>query len=427
MSAVASERCDNVFVEGDNLAVLAGLPDASFDVAYLDPPYNRATTLAYRDDFRTGARATRHAAWATMMRPRLEEVRRVLAPGGALFVSIDDREAARLRLLLDDVFGEECFLAQVVVNLNAKGRQLGGGFATNHEYLLVVARDAAACVLDPTSPDGVDPADFPHTSDDGRRFRLLPLRNTNKKFRPSTAPTLHYALHGDAATGRVATEPFAGSAPVVPVFGDGSPAVWRWSRPLVDERPDDLVCRRVRGRLGERVDVFQRDWWEEGRRKKLTTIWTAAEVGSTDTAVAEVGALVGKAFDSPKPTGLLRRVLATYPADARVLDPFAGSGTTGHATALLNAADGGTRTCLSINHGEAVRPGSPAWDAGFRSVADVTRARLRAVAASVGGGYVERPGPLPAAPAEAPTEAPVEDAPQATPTADSSAATSSSR
>ncbi|HEY1133935.1 MAG TPA: site-specific DNA-methyltransferase, partial [Nocardioides sp.] len=307
----------NTFVEGDNLDVLTGLPEASVDVAYLDPPYNRDTALVYRDRS-AGTRARsgeRHAAWAEMMRPRLVEVRRVLAPGGAVFVSIDDREVAHLRLLLDEVFGETAFLAQVVVNLNPKGRQLGAGFAVNHEYLLVYARDPRRCALDPTSPDAVDPADFGQTADDGRRFRLLPLRNTNKRFRPTTAPTLHYALHGDPVTGRVDVAPFPGSAEVRPVFGDGAPAVWRWSAPLVAQRPDDLVCRTVRGRLGDRVDVFQRDWLTPERRKKLTTIWLAEEIGSTDTAVAEVTALVGKAFDSPKPTGLLRRLLATYPAD----------------------------------------------------------------------------------------------------------------
>ena len=75
-----------------------------------------------------------------MMRPRLEAVREVLAPHGAVFVSIDDNEAAHLRLLMDEVFGEANFLAQVVVNLNPKGRQLGRGFATSHEYVLAYAR-----------------------------------------------------------------------------------------------------------------------------------------------------------------------------------------------------------------------------------------------------------------------------------------------
>lgn len=384
----------NTFVEGDNLAVMAELEPGSVDVVVTDPPYNTGSLFSYADDFRgpDGGRAGRHDAWVAFMRPRLEAMRSLLAPGGAVFLSIDDNEQARLRLLLDEVFGEQNFLAQVVVNLNAKGRQLGGGFATNHEYLLVYARDVRRCVLDARTPDTVDPDDFPHTADDGRAFRHLPLRNTNKKFNPVTAPTLHFPVWGDPVTGRVATEPFDGGQEVTPVFGDGRPAVWRWSRPLIEARPDDLVCREIRGLRGPRVDVFQRDWLDApgGRRKKLRTIWLAEEVGSTDTAVAELKQVVGHLFESPKPTGLVRRILRTMPADARVLDPFAGSGTTGHAVALLNAEDGGSRTCLSINVAEPVRPGSKADLAGLATVADITRARLRAVAEQVGGGLEER-------------------------------------
>ena len=385
----------NAFAEGDNLDVLAGLDEASYDLVYIDPPYNTGNDFVYVDRVPAGAgqagRRGRHEAWTAMMRPRLVEARRVLAESGAIFVSIDDNEAAHLRLLMDEVFGEANLLAQIVVNLNAKGRQLGKGFAVNHEYLLAYARDAATCVLDPSSPDAVDPRDFP-LEDPGepRRYRRLPLRNTNKKFNPVTAPTMHYALYGDPDSGTVRSAPFAGGQEILPVFGDGTPAVWRWSARLVDERPDDLVCRRVRTRLGERVDLFQKDWLEPGRRKKLRTIWLSEEIGSTDTAVAELKALVGHLFESPKPTGLIRRILTTMPNDARVLDFFAGSGTTGHAVALANVADSGTRTCLSINSAEPTRAGSNAANAGYATVADVTRARLRAVAASYGEGLVER-------------------------------------
>lgn len=378
----------NTFVEGDNLDVVPTLE--TVDLIYIDPPYNTGNDFAYRDAF------PGHAAWVAMMRPRLEASRAVLRDTGAIFVSIDDHEVAHLRLLLDEVYGEENFLAQVVVNLNPKGRQLGRGFATSHEYLLVYARDARRTALDATSPDTVDERDFPLTAADGRRFRHLPLRNTNKKFNPVTARTLHFAVWGDPDSGRVSTQPFDGALEIEPVFGDGRPAVWRWSRPRIDERPDDLVCRRVNGKLGERVDVFQRDWLHRdtpgGRRKKLRTIWLAEEVGSTDTAVQELKDLVGHVFESPKPTGLVRRILGTMPDDAVVLDFFAGSGTTGHAVALQNAADGGTRHCISVNSAEPTRPGSNAHTAGLLTVADITRARLRAVAATVGGGLDERPG-----------------------------------
>ena len=92
---------------------------------------------------------------------------------------------------------------------------------------------------------------LPAGTDDGRAFRHLPLRNTNKKFNPVTAPTLHFPVYGDPLTGEVATADFDGAVEVWPVFGDGRPAVWRWSRPLIDERPDDLVCREINGRNGD--------------------------------------------------------------------------------------------------------------------------------------------------------------------------------
>ena len=377
----------NTFVEGDNLEVLRTLSPGSVDLIYIDPPYNTGNDFAYAD------RKASHEAWVAMMRPRLVAARAVLSERGAIFVSIDDNEAAHLRLLMDEVYGEPQLLAQIVVNLNPKGRQLGRGFATSHEYLLAYAREAATCAVDATSAEIVDERDFPLVDDQGRRFRHLPLRNTNKKFNPATARTLHFPVWGSVATGEVRTAPFEGAVEILPVFGDGTPAVWRWSRPRIDERPDDLVCRVVRGPRGERVDVFQRDWLHRdtpgGRRKKLRTIWLADEVGSTDTAVAELKEILGPVFESPKPTGLIRRILGTMPDDAVVLDFFAGSGTTGHAVALANAEDGGSRRCLSVNSGEPTREGSRARAAGYRTVADITRARLAAVAERLGGGFEE--------------------------------------
>jgi adenine-specific DNA-methyltransferase len=381
----------NSFIEGDNLDVLPTLVErlgTRVDLVYIDPPYNTGNDFAYHDDF------PGHAAWVAMMRPRLAAARDVLAETGAIFVSIDDHEVAHLRLLMDQVYGEQNFLAQIVVNLNPKGRQLGKGFATSHEYLLVYARDARRTALDATTSETVDERDFPLVDGDGRRYRHLPLRNTNKKFNPATARTLHFTVWGDPGSGRVSTAPFDDAVEIGPVFGDGRPAVWRWSRPLIEQRPGDLVCRVVKGKRGERVDVFQKDWLHPdtpgGRRKKLRTIWLAEEVGSTDTAVAELKEVVGHVFESPKPTGLVRRILTTMPNDAVVLDFFAGSGTTGHAVALQNAADGGSRRCVSINSAEPTRDGSNARNAGLLTVADITRARLRAVADTVGGGLEER-------------------------------------
>ena len=217
-----------------------------------------------------------------------------------------------------------------MVNLNAKGRQLGKGFATSHEYLLAYARDVRRCVLDASSTETVDPADFPLEAPDGRRYRHLPLRNTNKKFNPVTARTLHFPVYGDPVSGRVSADAVrrrrrdrAGVRRRPP----GGVAVVGAADRAAPRRPG--LPGHQGPRRGERVDVFQKDWLHRdaagSRRKKLRTIWLAEEVGSTDTAVAELKAIVGHVFESPKPTGLVRRILQTMPADAVVLDFFAGS------------------------------------------------------------------------------------------------------
>lgn len=380
----------NALVIGDNLRALLALQESyarSVGLIYIDPPYNTGGDLLYRDDFRqpvgrgalvshSSASSRYHSDWLTMMYPRLELARTLLSDEGIIAVSIDDNEVHNLRLLLDEVFGPENFVAQIAVSLNPKGRQLAALFATSHEYLVIYARAIGSAALDPTSTETVRLSDFPLTDDEGR-YRLLPLRNTNKKFNPQTRPNLFYPLFVSRSTGAVTLTEQPGSERVEPVFGDGSSAVWRWGREKVARQSGELVGRLVAGRLGARWDVFQKDRYTTDRRKKLSTVWLSDDVGSTDDAVRELKALIGPVFPSPKPTKLLRRIIRLVPDDALVLDFFAGSGTTGHAVMAANAEDGGARTFILVQSPEPVR--AP----GYSTIAEITRARLRAASAAL--------------------------------------------
>lgn len=291
---------------------------------YIDPPYNTGSVFAdYADK-------VDHGLWLAMMRERLELLRESLAESGSLWLHIDDSEMAYAKVLLDEVFGRENCVSAIVIENNPKGRQLGKFFAGSHDHLLVYARDIRHVRIEPGSAQAVNPADFPK-SDERGPFRLLPLRNTNKKFHPGTVPTLHYGLWADAESGRVSAEKFPGAREVFPVFGDGTDAVWRWSAARVRERSDELAARIVRGRGGERLDVYQIDRLHDERKKKLRSIWMAHEIGSSDSAKAELKKVLPgrQIFATPKPEPLLARVLeaATEPGDL-VLDCFAGSGTT---------------------------------------------------------------------------------------------------
>lgn len=291
---------------------------------YIDPPYNTGSVFAdYADK-------VDHGLWLAMMRERLELLRESLAESGSLWLHIDDSEMAYAKVLLDEVFGRENCVSAIVIENNPKGRQLGKFFAGSHDHLLVYARDIRHVRIEPGSAQAVNPADFPKSDEQGP-YRLLPLRNTNKKFHPGTVPTLHYGLWADAESGRVSAEEFPGAREVFPVFGDGTDAVWRWSAARVRERSDELAARIVRGRGGERLDVYQIDRLHDERKKKLRSIWMAHEIGSSDSAKAELKKVLPgrQIFATPKPEPLLARVLeaATEPGDL-VLDCFAGSGTT---------------------------------------------------------------------------------------------------
>lgn len=326
--------------------VVVGLdPVGAAQLVYLDPPYNRGGRFDGYDD-----NMPRHA-WLSYIERRLVVARDLLAASGTLWVHLDDAEAHRVRCLLDDTFGADAFIADLTVESNPKGRQLDRFFAGSHDRLMVYARDPRHVRLAGGIAAAVDPADFPHTGADGVNYRLLPLRNTNKRFNPRTAPTMTYPLFGNLDTGAVSVDPGPGLEEIHPVFGDLTPAVWRWSRERARERADELVCRTVRGRSGPRVDVYQRDRHEEGRIKKLKTIWLAGEVGSTDTARAELRAAGVDGFRTPKPEALLRRIVevATQPGEL-VVDLFAGSGTTAVA-----ARDLGRRWVVVERNPDTVR------------------------------------------------------------------------
>jgi adenine-specific DNA-methyltransferase len=391
----------NALIVGDNLQALLALQKSyagSVGLVYIDPPYNTGGDLLYKDDFsqpvekyleatgqadlngvlvsnpKTNGRY--HSDWLTMLYPRLKVAWTLLSDEGIIAISIDDNEVHNLRFLLDEVFGQENFVAQIAVSLNPKGRQLAEFFATSHEYLLIYSRTAGSSALNPSSTENVKVSDFPLTDANGR-YRLLPLRNTNKKFNPKTRPNLFYALYVDRASGAVTLAEQPGLERIEPVFGDGTSAVWRWGREKVARQSEELFGRLVSGRQGERWDVFQKDRYTEERTKKINTVWLSEDVGSTDGAVSELKELIGPVFPSPKPTKLLRRIIRLVPDDSMVMDFFAGSGTTGHAVMAANAEDGGTRSFILMQLPEPV-------DAqGYATIADITRARLHAASTAL--------------------------------------------
>lgn len=323
---------DNLLFTGDSLDVLRALgqvPEFGREyrgkvrLVYIDPPFNTGQAFEHYDDW------MEHSTWLSFMRDRLIAILDVLSDDGSVWVHLDDSEAHRMRCLMDEVFGAGNFIADLTVEMNPKGRQLDKFFAGSNDRVLVYAKQRSKVRLECGSRDDVRASDFPKVAADGRAFRYLPLRNTNKKFNPTTARTMHFAIHGNPRTGRVSMEPFEGSQAIWPVFGDLTRAVWRWSPPKVINQADELECREVSGRQGARADIFQRDFLGQDRTKKLKTVWMSQDTGSSDEGKRELKALNLNGFDTPKPERLLKRIIeiATEPGEI-VVDVFGGSGGT---------------------------------------------------------------------------------------------------
>lgn len=378
-------------IEGDNFEVLCCLRTRDFkaDLIYIDPPYNTGNAFIYSDkaklthenmipevDQCLTPQQRSHSAWLSLMYSRLLVARDLLSTRGSIWVSIDDHELGLLQVMMREIFGEENHIATIITCLNPKGRQLGR-FAINHEYLLVFSKEISQCELKYATKEAVNPKDFRHQDERGY-YRYLPLRNSNKRFNPVTRPTLYYPLYVETATGRVSAEFHSGWTEVYPLFGSGERAVWRWSKKKVTNCMEQLEGSLIKGRLGSRWDVRQKDYNSEQRTKKLKTVWTSDEIGSTDEAAREIKSLGLALFETPKPTRLLRRILSLSPKDSIVLDFFAGSGTTGEATLRQNLSDGGTRRFILVESGNKTK------DDRFETICAITRTRVKAVKSRIG-------------------------------------------
>ncbi|MGB6875853.1 MAG: site-specific DNA-methyltransferase [Candidatus Acidiferrales bacterium] len=399
------EESGNLFIEGDNLEVLKLLYKSYFGrvkMIYIDPPYNTGNDFVYPDNFAdpldTYLRLTRqkesngnlltsnpetsgryHSAWLSMMYPRLFLARQLLSDDGVMFISVDDHEIYNLRLLMNEVFGEENFIAQITVLSNPKGRVLGEHFARSHDYLLVVTRSALESELSlPKTSDEVEQS-YPE-SDERGRYRLLELRNTHRQFGRFNRPKLYFPLYVNPTDEAVSLSENRGWTEVLPNWDDGFEGCWSWGVKKATLQRNALIGKKVSGRwkifrkayaLGEDGDVV---------RKKLKTIWNDKEYHTEKGQAALDDLVPGRVFQSPKPVGLIQTQLELCnDPDAIVLDFFAGSATTAQAVLDLNRADGGDRRFICVQLPEPTPTGSEAKKKGFKTIAEIGEERIRRV------------------------------------------------
>jgi adenine-specific DNA-methyltransferase len=374
----------NLFIEGDNLDALKLLQESYLNkvkLIYIDPPYNTGNDFVYDDDFaettaeylaksgqadssgsrlvaNTESNGRFHSDWLSMMYPRLKLARNLLADDGAIFVSIDSTEHANLTRLLTELMGEDNFRANIVWQKRYTRSNNTRDFTAVVENIVVFSRsDRFTVNLLPRTEEA--DARYANPDDDPRGpWKAASFLNPAT---PAQRPNLCYEIR-NPNTG-TATWP--------------TTRAWRRSKAEFDRlAADNLLYWGADGRSPlPSVKMFL----SEVRGLTPTNFWNHEYAGHTDEGTRDLAALVdGKVFDNPKPVKLMKRILEhATDRSSLVLDFFAGTGTMAQAVLELNADDGGARRFIAVQVPEECAPRSAAFKAGFVTIADIGKERIR--------------------------------------------------
>ncbi len=388
--SVDFDTTKNLFIEGDNLDALKLLQESYLgrvQAIFIDPPYNTGNDFIYDDDFgqsasdylvnsgQIGVDGTRyvantestgriHSNWLSMVYPRLKLARNLLHPSGVIFITIGDTEVANLRRVLDEVYGEQNFVANIVWQSRTSISD-DLEISPNHNHVLVYSRDRTALKFwgEPLREDEYANPD----SDPRGPWKLVPL-DANKP-----GGDTHYEVV-NPDTGKGYWPPIGRS--------------WAINRKSMQALLDDERIKfGLKGDSAPKRKLFLAERTERGDTRTPSSL--LLDAGTTKDGSEEVARLFGQKgiFDYPKPPALVRRLLGyatTGVKDAVVLDFFAGSATTAQATMELNSADGGGRSFIMVQMPEDVSPGSSAAKAGFQTIPAVAQQRIRLAAAKIG-------------------------------------------
>jgi adenine-specific DNA-methyltransferase len=411
-NSINFDESQNIFIEGDNLEALKILQKGYYGkvkMIYIDPPYNTGNDFVYNDKFAqtrtsyeqeaglrdddgnvTAVNALQrnsrdgghfHSNWLNMMYPRLYVARSLLRQDGVIFVSIDDNEVHNLRLIMNEIFGEENFIAQITAQLNPRGRNLDEFVARTHEYVLIYARDASLEGVLAKLPKTIEMLDeYDKQDDDGKRYRLIELRNRNPAFNKVTRPKLYYPVYVDPSNGSVSTvKDDRYHVEAWPTDSTGGSTCWTWNKEKFEKDRVLLLSRQTKDGVWR---VFRKDYLEDSEGNLATTlpksVWLENEINHDYGKKSVKDHFNENLMSFPKsPYFIEKMVRLGATKDSIVLDFFGGSGTTAEAVMRLNAEDGGSRKWIVVQLDEEADEASAARKAGFKTIADLARERIR--------------------------------------------------
>jgi adenine-specific DNA-methyltransferase len=385
--SVNFDATQHLFIEGDNLEVLKLLFKPYFGwvkMIYIDPPYNTGQDFIYPDNYAdplatylqfTGqvdsagnlltsnpeTSGRYHSTWLSMMYPRLFLARQLLSEDGVIFVSIDDHEVHHLRMLMNEVFGEENFVATIIWQHSIQAKGYTGIFSVHHNYILCY-RKSEVFTLGSLERTEEHNKNYSNPDNDPKgSWRPGDVRNALYR------PNLIYDII--TPSGKKIAPPEKG---------------WRWSKETVQKKIEtgEIIFSKDESRIIRKIYLSN----VEGRTPE--TIWFGKEVGTTREAARELKTLFGgeTPFDTPKPTTLIRKMIELAndeESNGIYLDFFAGSCPTGQAILELNRQDSGNRQVVIVQLPEPTPNDSVARKLGLKTIAEVGEERVRRVIAKL--------------------------------------------
>lgn len=400
--SVNFDDTEHIFIEGENLEVLKVLQKSYFGkvkMIYIDPPYNTGNdSFIYSDKFsetkaeyekRVGDKDEEgyrtkdtlkfpsiggvpqagwsknskengqyHSNWLNMMMPRLYLAKNLLKQDGVIFISIDDNEVHNLRLLMNEIFGEENFVASIIWERTFSPKNDAKYYSDSHDYIIAYGKNIQEFV----------PGRLERTKEANKRYKNY----DNDPRGQWISDNLTVKTYSEKYDYPITT-------PNGTIINPAKGRSWNTSKEKFQELVKDN--RIWFGKDGGNVPRLKRFLSEVQDGMVPTTLWKHKDVGHNQEGRQELKKLFDNQgyFDGPKPVKLLKRILkvANVSHNDLILDFFAGSGTTAHAVMALNAKDGGNRKSISVQLPELCNEKSEAYKAGYKTIADISKERIR--------------------------------------------------
>ena len=339
------EQCDGLLINSENFQALNTIKkrfEEQVDCVYVDPPYNaKSSEIVYKNTFK-------HSSFNSFIHNRVEQSFQMLSEAAFFQFAIDDYELKNTLPILEQIFGEENFVANITVVHNPRGRNDDKFYGTCHEYMTVYSKNKSKSTLGLFELSEKDVLAY-NKSDGVSNFSTVSYMRTGNNSKRFERPNLYYPIYIEPKSLAISLEKQDGFIEVLPLGPTGEERTWRWGKDTFLEKHKTEIDIRL---VSNEYKIFKKRRLE-GAGKKPKTVWNEPKYDASSHGIMLLRNLFGEdSFSYPKSINTVTDALfITTHEDSLVLDYFAGSGTTGHAVINLNREDEGQRKYILIEMG----------------------------------------------------------------------------